>query len=632
MNTVADSTIIHLPISALIRSPHNMRQAPLAKDAKTQRKRDVEAMAASILSQGILQNLVVHPVADDDSLKAVSAGWTRCEAVQLLVKKKKWPEERLLPCKLIGEADAINASLSENIQRSPAHPADEFEAFSKLRAGGLTVEQIALQYGTSAQLVMRRLALADVSPRFMTMFRKGEIKLEEMMAFTLTTDHLWQEKVWDSLPKHYRNAYQIRAELTKEELPASHKLVRFVTVETYEKAGGVIRRDLFANDDGECFLADRALLLGLANQKLEAAAEEVRAEGFAWVIAQPELSHSDRGEYETVPMLSREPTKKEQKQLDSLTNKIQKIDAKLAEFADSDEDDSDNGFRNLETERDGFEDQLARLYESLEEPNPAFASVLGAIVHVSHSGEIAVERSLVKKSDRLKLAKINAENSTALETLDGEPVETTPNTGFSERLNRTLTAHVNAALQVSLLQQPHLAFAALAYSMVKDVFGRFDISSVAHIHTTTNKLTDFIPEQTPALVSYSDHIQQLSAQLPEEVTLDWLCNQSTDFLLAIITAGIAGSVYVVRGSNALDDEARTLARHAQLDMRKWWQANPDSVFNHVPKQTLANIATRLGHPGAATAILKAKKTEAVALTQAKCDTKDGWLPDVMMFE
>jgi ParB family transcriptional regulator, chromosome partitioning protein len=52
--------------------------------------------------------------------------------------------------------------------------------------------------------------------------------------------------------------------------------------EAYEAAGGVIARDLFQHDGGGWF-EDVARLDRLAQEKLDAMAAEVRAEGWKWL-------------------------------------------------------------------------------------------------------------------------------------------------------------------------------------------------------------------------------------------------------------------------------------------------------------------------------------------------------------
>jgi ParB family chromosome partitioning protein len=67
-----------------------------------------------------------------------------------------------------------------------------------------------------------------------------------------------------------------------DEIAASNKLARFVTLKEYEKAGGRVRRDLFAEDDDGVFILDPQLLHDLAIGKLERAARKVAAEGWKW--------------------------------------------------------------------------------------------------------------------------------------------------------------------------------------------------------------------------------------------------------------------------------------------------------------------------------------------------------------
>ncbi|MDQ0036823.1 hypothetical protein J2W30_004598 [Variovorax boronicumulans] len=63
------------------------------------------------------------------------------------------------------------------------------------------------------------------------------------------------------------------------------RLARFVGLAAYEARGGAVRRNLFAEDGGDdgVYLDGPVLLQVLATEKLRALAEEVCAEGWAWV-------------------------------------------------------------------------------------------------------------------------------------------------------------------------------------------------------------------------------------------------------------------------------------------------------------------------------------------------------------
>ena len=169
---------------------------------------------------------------------------------------------------------------------APMHPADEFEAFKELVEEGIPVVDVAARFGVTETVVQKRLRLARVSPVLLSCFRKGDMTLEHLMAFTVTNDHAAQERVWNELPewrKQYPNS--IRAALTQNEITAQDVRARFVTVKDYEKAGGAVRRDLFSEGDEGVFIEDAVLLERLVAEKLEKAANAVRKEGWKWVEA-----------------------------------------------------------------------------------------------------------------------------------------------------------------------------------------------------------------------------------------------------------------------------------------------------------------------------------------------------------
>src|SRR3546814_13397274 len=109
------------------------------------------------------------------------------------------------------------------------------------------------------------------------------MSLDQLTAFSVTSDHARQEQVWEGLARSYsKEPYQIRRLLTESTVRASDKRVQFVGLEAYEQAGGVVLRDLFQHDDGG-WLQDVALLDHLVPEKLKAEAEQVAAEGRKWI-------------------------------------------------------------------------------------------------------------------------------------------------------------------------------------------------------------------------------------------------------------------------------------------------------------------------------------------------------------
>src|SRR5439155_7413191 len=149
--------------------------------------------------------------------------------------------------------------------------------FQQLVQQGRSIEEVAARFGTSPINVRRRLKLAALHPTLIQLYREGGIALEQLMALAVSDDPDEQLRVWQAAPSWRRDAEFLRQALVADEVDAAHDaLARLVGIEAYEAAGGAVRRDLFSDEGG--YLQDVALLNRLASEKLEAAAEAVRAE------------------------------------------------------------------------------------------------------------------------------------------------------------------------------------------------------------------------------------------------------------------------------------------------------------------------------------------------------------------
>ena len=151
--------------------------------------------------------------------------------------------------------------------------------------------------------------------------------LEQPMAFTVNPDHARQEQVWDAVQRGYdKGAHAIRRMLTEATVRASDKRVRFVGLDAYEEAGGVVLRDLFQSDDGG-WLTDGGLLDMLVAEKLRDEADAVRAEGWRWVEVAPDLPYGhtfglrgivgERAELTVEEQAARDALVAEQEQIES---------------------------------------------------------------------------------------------------------------------------------------------------------------------------------------------------------------------------------------------------------------------------------------------------------------------------
>ena len=116
------------------------------------------------------------------------------------------------------------------------------------------------------------------------------MNLDQLSAFAITEDHERQERVWKELPPFNRSRESILRALSEGQVRSDERRAVFVGAKAYQEAGGTIIRDLF-DAEGGGFFADAELLNRLAHEKLQRLADKVAAEGWRWVVAEPEFDH-----------------------------------------------------------------------------------------------------------------------------------------------------------------------------------------------------------------------------------------------------------------------------------------------------------------------------------------------------
>lgn len=261
-----------IPLSKLEKSAHNVRRT-ISKSAH-------EDLKGSIIAHGLMQNLIV---AEAGAKYDVIAGGRRLDALKELQKEGKIPKDYEARCEVVPQANSAEMSLAENVVRQAMHPADEFAAFYALASGvnALAPAAIAERFGTTQKHVMQRLAIAKVHPDIIKAYRAGEITLDAVMAYTITDDQKRQIKVFKSLKNWAAdNAHEIKGALTEKMIAHDEKIAQFITLDAYKKAGGKMLGDLFSE---ELYLEDAGLVNKLAKDTLQAAADKLKKEGYAWV-------------------------------------------------------------------------------------------------------------------------------------------------------------------------------------------------------------------------------------------------------------------------------------------------------------------------------------------------------------
>ncbi len=386
-----DPVIRPIPLDRLERSPANVRRTEAGKSAFAELK-------ASIAAHGLLENLVarsIGPGEDGGEHYAVIAGARRLAALNDLAAEGVLETDHPVPCRIVGNG-AIDSelSLAENVIRVAMHPADQVQAFGTLADAGASVADIAARFGVSERIVEQRLRLGNAAPEILNSYREGEIDLETLKAFAVTADQARQMAVWEQVKDQgYRpSGWQVKRMLTQDRVPAASAIATFVGVDAYEAAGGIVDRDLFADEDEwGIWFEDADLLSKLAMDRLQAAADEL-ATRWKWADARIEVNWSDLARFGRVHPTPGETTDEEKAEVERLHVRHDKL-------VNMDED---AWTGELAAEGEAIETRLAEIEAAVEARavfRPEDIAISGCIVTVSDEGRMQLVQGLVRPED-----------------------------------------------------------------------------------------------------------------------------------------------------------------------------------------------------------------------------------------
>ena len=161
-NSPTMEDVKNLPSWEIKPSPMNPR--------KTFDEDGIKELAASIRQHGLLQPITVRP---KDGMYEIVMGERRYRA---------WQENRLLdplypkeiPCivREMTDEEALDAMITENLQRQDVDPIEEASAFGQLLKLGKSIEQIADRFGKSKRFIAERIKLDNLLPELKTWVTK----------------------------------------------------------------------------------------------------------------------------------------------------------------------------------------------------------------------------------------------------------------------------------------------------------------------------------------------------------------------------------------------------------------------------------------------------------------------------
>ncbi len=378
------------------------------------------------------------------------------------------------------------------------HPLDQYRAFQSLREQGLGEEEIAARFFISVATVKQRLRLASVSPRLLDLYATDEMTLEQIMAFSISNDHLRQEQIWDTVSRsHAREAYYIRRLLTETAIRASDRRAVYVGVEAYDAAGGIVMHDLFEQDRGG-WLQDPALLEQLVIEKLAIDAETLKAtEGWKWVEAAVDFPY---GHTSGLRRFYGE-------QVDMTEDELARYDILKGEYLKLDADHASAGEYSKETEKrlEELRNELDRIDDRPYVFDPEEVARGGAFISIGAGGELKIERGFVRPDDEptvnvdARTDDVDGDTEVAtngvvatcevsLAAAQGEEEDDAARP-LPDRLVLDLTAARTIALRNALANDPVTAYIAVLHAFVLKTFYRYGSDSCLELALQSAKFS-----------------------------------------------------------------------------------------------------------------------------------------------
>ncbi|MCW8307620.1 ParB/RepB/Spo0J family partition protein [Acidiphilium sp. PA] len=648
-----------IPFNKLVLSQYNVRRVKAGVS--------IEELAEDIARRTLLQSLSVRPILDADGVETgmfeIPAGGRRYHALELLVKQKRLAKTAPIPCVVRDPSTDIlseDDSLAENIQRAPLHPLDQFRAFQALRDKGRSEEDIAAAFFTSVNIVKQRLRLVSVSPALLDVYAEDGMSLDQLMAFTVTSDHARQEQVWQALGNAWsKEPYQIRRMLTEKTVRASDRRAVFVGLDTYEAAGGVVLRDLFQSDDGG-WLEDVALLDRLADEKLKAEAETIAAEGWKWIEVAVDFPYGHNRGLRRLEGVTAALTEGERAAIEALNAEYAKLEADHAE-ADELPDDVDQRLGEIETALAAFDNRPVAYA-------PADIARAGVFVSIGAEGALLVDRGYVRPEDEAPAADPELDSDSAITIEPGrnppaasvapraiitvaspasEPDEEDDEVikPLPERLVTELTVERTLALRDKLATTPSVAFQTVLHKFCLDVFARYLASGTAmeiSVRSASFPVQAQGLKDTHAAKAIAERHKAWEERLPKDKDALWpwlatLTDDEQDALFAHCASfGVnalyekadryGGSVSAHTVDQRLADADR-LAKAVDLDMvQAGWRPTVENYLGRVPKRRILE-AVREGAGDHAAELIDHLKKGDMAKEAERLLADTGWLPE-----
>lgn len=571
IDTVAESEITTLPLSALALAKENVRKCKPSQ---------IDAMASDIVAHGLLQSVIAY---QDGKLHKVCGGGRRYRALRQLEDAGTITGDYAVPVRVIDRADAVELSFAENAQREDLHPADAVRAFAAMKKIGRSAEDIAARFGFSAGYVRKMLCLAGLDASILTAFASDEIDYDTAKALSLAPSKAEQKRLYKT---HGGNAWRIKAAMFEEKVKTDHRMFVFVTEEAYREAGGTTTGDLFEN---ETYADDPELVLSLADAKMRAIADDLKADGWKSVATDLDETHFPyRSDRVTIvqPTQKREPNEAE-------AARLAKIEAAITaeiDLLDDGEDQWSPAIGRLENAKQRIEQGLFVYADKAK-------STADLSVIVDYNGMVSLQALTVAERSK-----------------SGQEGETAPSI-YSGALCDQMEALRTKAVRMDLADDPKRAFGLFAAELVSSALGdrySFDCASAITFQQPHIRSTEEIDPDDGV------HAHEDLAALFSAILGDY--GESTSASEAVLQLPIEQQMQLVGLAYAASIKT---GADIDTDTKRRWTPGP-AFFGKLRKNVLLDLIAEQDGREAAANVAKMKKD---ALAEETAKRLTNWMPE-----
>jgi ParB family chromosome partitioning protein len=256
---------------------------------------DIADVLPSIRARGILVPLLVRANASADAFEIV-AGRRRYFAAKAVEEESGVSVE--VPCALLDAADdaeALEASLLENVAREQPHEVELWESFTRLVKEGRSPKEVALTFSLGERQVEQILALGNLLPKLRDLYRREEIDAASIRLLTMAGKS--RQKEWLGLFAD-PNAHAPTGMRLKAWLFGGASIPTSVAIFDLQQYPGEIVTDLFGE---ERYFADATQFWAAQRTAVEARRQEYLDAGWADAVILEPGTYFNSWDYEKTP-------------------------------------------------------------------------------------------------------------------------------------------------------------------------------------------------------------------------------------------------------------------------------------------------------------------------------------------